>query len=133
MLDRFPQSPLAPQARLVLGSCFEMEGRRAEAVATYRELIDRTPPGEAVSRAQLALAKLLELQGEDDRALEVLLSCLKTYPDPLLIQKEIARVQRRMAEARRLTESPDAFDHGAAAHARRVAAALGSDATRGEE
>ncbi|HUB08982.1 MAG TPA: tetratricopeptide repeat protein [Myxococcales bacterium] len=132
LLDRFPQSPLAPQARLLLASCFELEGRRAEAIAAYQELIDRTPPGEAVSRAQLALAKLLELQGQDDRALEVLLACLKTYPDPLLIQKELARLQRKMADARRLREQPDAFDH-APGHVRKVAAAVGGDATRGEE
>lgn len=131
LLDRFPRSPLAPQARLLLASCFEMEGRRAEAIAAYQELIDRTASGEAVSRAQLAMAKLLEAQGDDDRALETLLSCLKTYPDPLLIQREIGRLQRKMEAARELHEHPDAFDHGVHRQVHRVAAA--ADAPRGQE
>ncbi|MHB8418953.1 MAG: tetratricopeptide repeat protein [Myxococcales bacterium] len=133
LLDRFPQSPLAPRARFLLGSCFEMEGRRAEAVAAYQQLIDRTEPGEVLSRTQLALAKLLEQTGDDARALEVLLACLKTYPDPLLIQAEIARLQHKMARARRLRERPDAFDHGQEVRAHKVAAAAPGEPGKGEE
>lgn len=110
LLDRYPNAPSAPQAGLLLASCFEMEGRHPEAVAAYRELIERRPAGDVLSRAQLALAKLLEQGGHDEQALEMLLACLKDYPDPLLIQHEIARLQRKMAEARRLAVAPDAFD-----------------------
>jgi tetratricopeptide (TPR) repeat protein len=111
LLDRFPGAPSAPQASLLLASCFEMEGRHPEAVAAYQELIQRRPAGDVLARAQLALAKLLEQGGHDEQALAMLLDCLKGYPDPLLIQHEIARLQRKMAEARRLAVAPDAFDH----------------------
>ncbi|MHB1845718.1 MAG: tetratricopeptide repeat protein [Deltaproteobacteria bacterium] len=118
LLDRFPQSRRGPQARFLLASCYELEGRRSDAIAAYEELLDRTQDPELVPRAQLALAKLLELEGQNDRALTTLLECLKGYPDPQTIQREIDRLEGKLARARSL-EHPDAFDHGvAAAHPR---------------
>ncbi len=53
----------------------------------------------------------------------------------MLIQHVIARLQRKMAEAKRLAVAPDAFDHGvpgAGKHPRKMtAAALGVDPDRG--
>jgi TolA-binding protein len=133
LLDRFPKGAAVPQARLLLANCYEMEGRHQEAIAAYQELIDRTPTGDVVSRAQLALAKLLEQAGNDGRALEVLLECLKTYPDPMLIQHEIARIQRKMAEAKRLAVAPDAFDHGVPGRrSHKVDAAVAVDPDKGQ-
>jgi TolA-binding protein len=132
LLDRFPKGAAVPQARLLLANCFEMEGRRQEAIAAYQELIEHTAAGEVSSRAQLALAKLLEQGGSDARALDALLDCLKTYPDPMLIQHEIARLQRKMAEAKRLAVAPDAFDHGVPGKHSRKVAAVAVDPDRGQ-
>ena len=144
LLDRFPKAATVPQARLLLANCYEMEGQHQEAITAYQELIEKAPAEagrsaqstEVVSRAQLALAKLLEQAGQDNRALGVLLDCLKTYPDPILIQHEIARLQRKMAEAKRLAVAPDAFDHavpGAAEkHHHKAAAQAAVDPDRGQ-
>lgn len=112
LLDRFPHSARVPQARFLLASAFELEGRRGEAIAAYQELIDRTPAGEILPRARLALAKLFEEDGAHRRALALLLACLEDCADPALVQREIARIERELAHARAL-EHPNAFDRPA--------------------
>ena len=57
LLDRFPDSPRAPQARFLQASSFEMEGRRAEAAAAFQELIDRAPASEAATAYNQWLAR----------------------------------------------------------------------------
>jgi hypothetical protein len=126
LLERFPKSPSASQARLLVANSFEMEGKHQEAIAAYQDLIAHANGPDLTSRAQLAMAKQLELTGNDAQALETLLACLQTHSDPLLIQHEIAKLQRKMAETKRLATEPDAFDRGASAGKRSRKAAKGA-------
>jgi tetratricopeptide (TPR) repeat protein len=112
LLDRFPDSPRAPQARFLQASSYEMEGRRAEAAAAFQELIDRAPASEAAPRARLALARLLEQGGDNVQALALLIASLKDDPEPKVLQAEIARLQNKMAADRALSHTdPFGGDH----------------------
>ncbi len=127
LLERFPRSAEAPSARFLLAGCHEMQGHRAEAMAAYQELIDRAPPPDLLGRAQFSLGQLLERTGENERALAILVSSLRTHPDPLLVRGEIERLERKMADEKRLAEHPDAFhDDDRRADARRPRPASGT-------
>jgi TolA-binding protein len=122
LLDRFPDSTRAPQARFLQASSYEMEGRRTEAIAAFQELIDRAPSSEAAPRARLALARLLEQGGDHVQALALLIASLKDDPEPRVLQAEIARLQNKMAAEKALSHTdPFAADrpnrHGGRAEA----------------
>jgi len=72
LIDRFGTSSRVSQARFLIASCYELEGQRPEAIKAFEDLLARDPDGEIAPQARLALAKLLEQQGDGALALQLL-------------------------------------------------------------
>ncbi len=89
-----------------------MEGRRAEAIRAFQELIERFPESELQPHALFELGKLRAESGEPEKAIEVWVEALKRHPDPKVVQGSITLVRRRMVATTpaQIGERSNAFD-----------------------
>jgi tetratricopeptide (TPR) repeat protein len=123
------QSPSDPAALSLLGRVQLQLGRTVEAVAS----LERVPPGSSAFRqAQLLLAKALLLDGQWERAEDVLSAQVEAAPDDaaaleelrwlyfnLFRTRDVLRLLERRLAAGDLSALPDLLDseyHGQAAH-----------------
>ena len=96
LIDRWPLSMEASQARFQLGNAYYVEGRYSEAIAAYEQLLQMN------SDANLTALVLFELgnsfQGIDNfpQALEYYYASLAEHPNPKLVQRKIRRVRQRL-------------------------------------
>ena len=100
LIDRFDGSARASQARFLIASCYELEGQRPEAIKAYEDLLSRDPHGELDPKARLALAKLLEQQGDGERALQLLQQASTEPGQDVFVAEEKRRLMRQLARAR---------------------------------
>jgi TolA-binding protein len=103
LLDRFDGSSHATQARFLIASCYELEAQRPEAVKSYEDLLSRDPDGELAPKARVALAKLLELQGDKERALQLLSQGIPDPEEAAFVKEERRRLIKQLADQKPLS------------------------------
>src|SRR5262249_45821390 len=81
VIDRYPNSPAAADAYLLLAEAKRSEKKFAEANATLQAFIDKFPQHEFVSTARMAMAANLESMGKSDEALAVYQQIATSYPN----------------------------------------------------
>ncbi len=73
-----------------------MEGRRADAIRLYQELVDKFPDSELQPHAMFEIGKLTADAGDTEKAIEVWVACLKRHPEPRAVQNVIAVARRQL-------------------------------------
>jgi tetratricopeptide (TPR) repeat protein len=89
-----------------------MEGRRADALRFYQELVDRFPDSELQPHALFEIGKLTADNGEIEKAIEIWVACLKRHPEPKVVQDVITltRKQLRTSTPVAIGDAVKAFD-----------------------
>jgi len=89
-----------------------MEGRRADAIRMYQELVDKFPDSELQPHALFEIGKLTSDGGDTEKAIEVWIACLKRHPEPQAVQSVIAvaRRQLRTSTPTAIGDAAKAFD-----------------------
>lgn len=91
-----------------------MEGRRADALRAFQEVVDRFPDSELQPHALFEVGKLKADSGDTEGAIETWVQCLKRHPEPQVVQTVIARVRKQMRSttAVGIGDAAKAFDVG---------------------
>jgi tetratricopeptide (TPR) repeat protein len=111
VIARYPNTPAAADAYLLLAEAQRKDGKFADANATLQVFITKNPNHEFVSTARMAMAANLELMGKADEALATYQQVASLYqnsfnaPLALLSQVYLLKAKNRMDEARRVCEN----------------------------
>ena len=111
VIDRYPSTPPAADAYLLLAEAQRNEKKFAEANKTLETFIAKYPQHEFVSTAKMAMAANLESMGKADEALVMYQQTASTYPNSynapvaLLSQVYILKAKNRNDDARRICET----------------------------
>jgi TolA-binding protein len=111
VIDRYPSTPAAADAYLLLAEAQRNEKKFAEANATLQAFIAKYPQHELVSTARMAMAANLESMGKADEALTIYQQVASAYPNSfnapmaLLSQVYILKAKNRNDDARRICET----------------------------
>ncbi len=98
LIEKFPASPLADDAWLLVGQSLSMrDGMHGQAMTAYATLIERFPGSELVPHALFELGKLRGEAGDDAGAIQAWVQALERHPDPQVVQSAIARTRKRIA------------------------------------
>jgi TolA-binding protein len=111
VIVRFPSTPAAADAYLLLAEAQRNEKKFAEANTTLQAFIAKYPQHELVSTARMAMAANLEELGKTDEALVMYQQIASAYPNSfnaplaLLSQVYILKAKNRNDDARRICET----------------------------
>lgn len=111
VIARYPNTPAAADAYLLLAELQRNDKKFADANMTLQAFIDKSPQNEFVSTARMAMAANLESMGKSDQALAMYQQIATTYPNSfnapmaLLAQVYILKGKNRNDEARRAVET----------------------------
>ena len=111
VIDRYPNSPAAANAYLLLAEAQRSEKKFAEANTTLQTFITKFPQHEFVSTARMAMAANLESMGKSDDALAAYQQIATTYPNSfnaplaMLAQVYILKAKNKSDDARRICEN----------------------------
>jgi TolA-binding protein len=111
VIDRYPNSPAAADAYLLLAEALRSEKKFAEANTTLQAFIAKFLQHEFLSTARMAMAANLESMGKSDEALAAYQQVATTYPNSynaplaLLSQVYILKGKNKSDEARRICET----------------------------
>jgi TolA-binding protein len=111
VIVRFPNTPAAAAAYLLLAEAQRNEKKFAEANTTLQAFIAKYPQHELVSTARMAMAANLESLGKTDEALAMYQQIASAYPNSfnaplaLLSQVYILKAKNRNDDARRICET----------------------------
>jgi TolA-binding protein len=111
VIDRYPSTPAAADAYLLLAEAQRNEKKFAEANATLQTFITKYPQHELVSTARMAMGANLESMGKPDEALTTYQQVASTYPNSfnapmaLLSQVYILKAKNRNDDARKICET----------------------------
>jgi tetratricopeptide (TPR) repeat protein len=111
VIDRYPNTPAAADAYLLLAEAQRTEKKFAEANTTLQAFIAKFPQHEFLSTARMAMAANLESMGKSDEALAAYQQVASTYPNSynapmaLLSQVYILKAKNRADDARRICET----------------------------
>jgi TolA-binding protein len=111
VIARYPNTPAAADAYLLLAQAQRSERKFAEANATLQAFITKNPNHEFVSTARMAMAANLESLGKSDEALAMYQQTASSYPNSfnaplaLLSQVYLLKAKNRDDEARRICET----------------------------
>lgn len=100
LIKRWPKSSEAFQARFQIANSYYIEGRHAEAVGTYERLLEDEPEPELESLVLFELGNCFQELDEKERALAYYYGCLADHADPLLVQRKIKRLRKRIGSAK---------------------------------
>jgi TolA-binding protein len=110
VIDRYPNSPAAADAYLLLAEALRSEKKFADANTTLQAFLEKFPQHEFVSTARMAMAANLESMGKSDEALAAYQQVATTYPNSynaplaLLSQVYILKEKNKSDDARRICE-----------------------------
>jgi tetratricopeptide (TPR) repeat protein len=113
LLERWPASPAAAEARLVTARALARDGRVDAAVAAYEEAARTAGGGQLAALAREAAADLLAGDGRLDRALALYAAALDGHPNPAAVRTSLEATRRRR-EAQGVARPGDraaALDH----------------------
>ena len=110
VIDRYPSTPAAADAYLLLAEAQQNEKKFAEANTTLQTFIAKYPQHELVSTARMAMAANLESMGKSDEALAMyqqIASAPNSFNAPMamLSQVYILKAKNRNDDARRICET----------------------------
>jgi TolA-binding protein len=111
VIGRYPNTPAAADAYLLLAEAQRKEKKFAEANTTLQTLIAKYPQHGLVSTARMAMAANLESLGKTDEALVMYQQIASGYPNTfnaplaLLSQVYILKAKNRNDDARRICET----------------------------
>lgn len=117
VIDRYPNSPAAADAYLLLAESQRSEKKFAEANTTLRAFIDKFPQHEFVSTARMAMAANLESMDKSDEALAAYQQIATTYansfnaPLALLSQVYILKGKKERGSAPYLRDDTHAISN----------------------
>ena len=110
VIARYPNTPAAASASLLLAEAQRKEKKFAEANAALQSFIDKNPDHELVPTAKMAMAANLESMGKMDEALalyqQIAASHTKSFAAPLALMSEVSllKAKNRIQEARQICE-----------------------------
>ncbi len=96
LIAKAPSSSEAAQAQFEIANSFYLQERYAEAVASYEHLLAAQPERELTALVLFELGNCFQETGEMSRALAYYYACLMDHPDPMLVQRKIKRVRKRI-------------------------------------
>jgi len=111
VIERYPNTPSAGDAYLLLAEAQRSEKKFAEANTTLQAFITKFPQHEFMSTARMAMAANLESLGKGDEALTAYQQIASMYPNSynaplaLLSQVYILKAKNRADDARRICET----------------------------
>jgi tetratricopeptide (TPR) repeat protein len=111
VIARYPNTPAAGSAYLLLAEAQRQQKKFVDANATLQRFINTNPKHEFVPSAYLAMAANLESLGKVDEALAMYQRVAANYPDnyaapfAMISQVTVLKTQKRIDEARRLCET----------------------------
>jgi predicted negative regulator of RcsB-dependent stress response len=111
VIDRYPSTPAAADAYLLLAEAQRNEKKFAEANTTLQTFIAKYPQHELVSTAKMAMAANLESMGKPDEALTIYQQVASANsngfnaPMALMSQVYILKAKNRNEDARRICET----------------------------
>jgi tetratricopeptide (TPR) repeat protein len=111
VIARYPKTPAAGSAYLLLAEAQRQQKKFVDANATLQLFINTSPKHEFVPSAYLAMAANLESLGKIDEAMALYQRVASSYPDSyaapwaLISQVTILKAQKRIDEARRICET----------------------------
>ncbi|HEY4256675.1 MAG: tetratricopeptide repeat protein [Candidatus Udaeobacter sp.] len=111
VIDRYPSTPAAADAYLLLAEAQRNEKKFVEANTTLQTFIAKYPQHELVSTARMAMAANLESMGKADEALTIYQQVASADPNSfnapmaLLSQVYILKAKNRNDDARRICET----------------------------
>jgi tetratricopeptide (TPR) repeat protein len=116
LMSRWPESPLAPRARLIAASTYHLEGRAADAVLAYDKVANSYPRTAVEAEALFEKGNCLTEQGDDAHAVQAFTEALSRHESPELVQFAIERAQRRLSLVRSVKPGnvAEVFDRGIA-------------------
>lgn len=96
LINRWPDGAEAAQARFQIANSYYLQSRYAEAIATYERLIETKPDKELMALVLFELGNCFQETDEMERALAYYYASLADHPDPMLVQRKIKRVRKRI-------------------------------------
>ena len=111
VIDRYPSTPAAADAYLLLAEAQRNEKKFAEANTTLQSFIAKYPQHELVSTARMAMAANLESMGKADEALTIYQQIASADPNgfnapmALMSQVYILKAKNQNEDARRICET----------------------------
>lgn len=111
VIDRYPSTPAAADAYLLLAEAQRNEKKFAEANTTLQTFIAKYPQHELVSTARMAMAANLESMGRADEALTIYQQVASADPNgfnapmALMSQVYILKAKNQNEDARRICET----------------------------
>jgi TolA-binding protein len=111
VITRYPNTPAAADAYLLLAEAQRSEEKFAEANTTLQTFLSKYPQHEFVSTARMAMAANLDSMGKENEALSMYQQVASSYPNSftaplaLLSQVYILKAKNRNEDARRICET----------------------------
>lgn len=96
VVERWPDSEEAMQARFHQANAYYVEKRYSDAIALYELLLQEQTNAAAAAQVRFELGNCYQELGELQRALDTYYNCLADHPNPMLVQRKIKRVRHRL-------------------------------------
>jgi len=108
VIEKYPSSPQAANAYLLLGAAQREAGDREASTKTFQDFLVKFPQNQLVGEAWLGVAENLDLDGKSDEAIKVLEEIQARQADSYvaayaaLLQGRVAVREGRLEDARKL-------------------------------
>lgn len=96
LTKRWPDSPEAAQARFQIANSYYLQERYTDAVETYESILKGKPDDQLKALVLFELGNCYQELGQGDKALAYLYASLPDHPNPMLVQRKITRIRRRL-------------------------------------
>lgn len=100
LVNAWPNTPEAAQARFQSANSYYLQGRYPEAIATYERLFETKPDPELEALVLFELGNCFQELEEPERALAYYYAALADHSDPMLVQRKIKRVRKRISNTK---------------------------------
>jgi len=96
LIDRWPSGKEATQARFEIANSYYVQARYAEAIATYERLLEDSPSAAFAAIVLFEIGNCFQELEDGDRSLAYYYASLSGHANPMLVQRKIKRVRRRL-------------------------------------
>lgn len=100
VLSRYPHSEQAPEALMLIGNAWLLEGNTLEAARSYELIAERWPKTVVAARALFEAGNCRSRLADYNLAMARYIEALPEHPEPMQIQRNIERVRLRLEELR---------------------------------
>ena len=109
LLEQYPGSDLGPEAQMMLGQAYRLEGLQVDAAKAFLAVQEQWPDTVHSARALALAGDCLADQGEFGRAIAEYIASLPLHPEPTYVQKQLERARRHFSALRNLEPGVKAF------------------------